>query len=126
MNGLADAVLVVHAALVLFIVGGLFAIWLGAAFNWRWVRGRGFRGVHLAAIGVVALLALLEHEHFEQRAIVFGATLVMLGGIEQQLHHRLPADALVVACRRCAKKRRRDGDEGSELIDRLVAVFESR
>ena len=59
MNRLADAVLVVHAALVLFIVGGLAAIWLGAAFNWRWVRGRAFRGVHLAAIGVVALLALL-------------------------------------------------------------------
>src|ERR1700761_1360961 len=59
MNSLADAVLVVHAALVLFIVGGLAAIWLGALFDWRWVRGRGFRGVHLAAIGVVVLLALL-------------------------------------------------------------------
>jgi hypothetical protein len=59
MNGLADAVLVVHAALVVFIVGGLVAVWVGAAFNWRWVRGRGFRGVHLAAICVVALLALL-------------------------------------------------------------------
>ncbi|CAB3761484.1 DUF2784 domain-containing protein [Paraburkholderia humisilvae] len=59
MNGLADAVLVVHAALVLFIVGGLAAIWLGALFDWQWVQGRVFRCVHLAAIGVVALLALL-------------------------------------------------------------------
>ncbi|MFC0401267.1 DUF2784 domain-containing protein [Paraburkholderia rhizosphaerae] len=58
MTGLADTVLVVHAAIVLFIVGGLVAIWLGALFNWPWVRGRVFRGVHLAAIGVVALLAL--------------------------------------------------------------------
>jgi len=59
MNRLADAVLVLHAALVVFIVGGLLAIWLGAASDWRWVRGRAFRGLHLAAIGVVALLALL-------------------------------------------------------------------
>jgi hypothetical protein len=59
VTALADAVLVVHAALVLFIVGGLAAIWVGAAFHWRWVRSRVFRGVHLAAIGIVALLALL-------------------------------------------------------------------
>jgi hypothetical protein len=59
VNGLADVVLVVHAAIVLFIVGGLAAIWLGALFDWRWVRGRVFRGAHLAAIGVVALLAVL-------------------------------------------------------------------
>ncbi|HVE06384.1 MAG TPA: DUF2784 domain-containing protein [Paraburkholderia sp.] len=55
---LADAVLVVHAALVLFIVGGLAAIWLGAALHWDWVHNRGFRGVHLCAIVVVAALAL--------------------------------------------------------------------
>jgi MFS family permease len=59
MNGLADVVLVVHAAIVLFIVGGLVAIWIGALFGWRWVRSRAFRAAHLAAIGVVALLALL-------------------------------------------------------------------
>ncbi|HEY3598385.1 MAG TPA: DUF2784 domain-containing protein [Paraburkholderia sp.] len=59
MSAVADAVLVMHASLVLFIVGGLIAIWLGAACHWRWVRGPGFRLVHLSAIGVVAVLALL-------------------------------------------------------------------
>jgi Protein of Unknown function (DUF2784) len=59
MSWLADAVLVLHAALVLFIVGGLAAIWLGAQLHWRWVHGRVFRSVHLLAIVVVAALALL-------------------------------------------------------------------
>ncbi|CAD6507237.1 hypothetical protein LMG24235_00052 [Paraburkholderia sabiae] len=60
MIGLADAVLVVHALIVLFIVGGLLAIWTGAAMRQAWVRNRAFRIVHLAAIGVVAMLAALD------------------------------------------------------------------
>lgn len=60
MNWLANTVLVLHALLVLFIVGGLVAIWLGAWLKRGWVRNRVFRIVHLAAIGVVALLAVLE------------------------------------------------------------------
>nr|WP_274389223.1 DUF2784 domain-containing protein [Paraburkholderia tagetis] len=57
---MANTVLVLHALLVLFIVGGLVAIWLGAWLKRGWVRNRVFRIVHLAAIGVVALLAILE------------------------------------------------------------------
>ncbi|HWT38774.1 MAG TPA: DUF2784 domain-containing protein [Paraburkholderia sp.] len=60
MIWLADAVLVLHALIVLFIVGGLLAIWAGAALQHAWVRNRAFRIVHLAAIGVVALLAALD------------------------------------------------------------------
>ncbi|MEM5368505.1 DUF2784 domain-containing protein [Paraburkholderia azotifigens] len=60
MIGLADAVLVLHALIVLFIVGGLLAVWAGAALHRTWVRNRAFRIVHLAAIGVVALLAVLD------------------------------------------------------------------
>ncbi|CAM2186202.1 DUF2784 domain-containing protein [Paraburkholderia sacchari] len=60
MNWLANTVLVLHALLVLFIVGGLAAIWLGAWLKRGWVRNRVFRIVHLAAIGVVALLAVLD------------------------------------------------------------------
>ncbi len=60
MSWVADAVLVVHASIVLFIVGGLVAIWVGAGLHWSWVRERGFRIVHLCAIGVVAALALLD------------------------------------------------------------------
>ena len=51
----ADAVLVVHAAFVAFVVAGLAAIYLGGALGWSWVRGRGFRLAHLAAIAVVVV-----------------------------------------------------------------------
>ena len=55
----ADALLVAHFLTAAFVVGGLPLIWLGAAVGWRWVRNRWFRVVHLAAIGVIALEALL-------------------------------------------------------------------
>jgi len=54
---LADLILFVHFAFVLFVVGGLALVWLGAALGWRWVRNRWFRLAHLAAIGYVALEA---------------------------------------------------------------------
>lgn len=56
---LADLVLVVHFAFVLFVVGGFAAIWLGAALGWSWVRNRVFRYAHLAAIVFVAAQALV-------------------------------------------------------------------
>ena len=56
----ADVVLVLHALVVSFIVGGFAAIWLGAALEWQWVRERRFRFTHVLAIGVVALLAALD------------------------------------------------------------------
>lgn len=59
MNGWADVVLVVHALIALGIVFGLLAIWLGAGLGWAWVRNPLWRGLHLAAIGVVAGLAAL-------------------------------------------------------------------
>lgn len=55
---LADFILIVHFAFVLFIVGGLAAIWAGAALGWRWVRDFRFRIAHLAAIVFVAGEAL--------------------------------------------------------------------
>jgi len=56
---LADVVLIVHFAFVLFVVGGLAAVWAGAAAGWRWVRNFRFRVAHLAAIGFVAAESLL-------------------------------------------------------------------
>jgi hypothetical protein len=54
---LADVVLVLHFAYVLFVVGGLAAIWAGYAFGWRWVRNWWFRVLHLCAIGLVVIEA---------------------------------------------------------------------
>lgn len=64
---LADAVLLLHFAVVVFVVGGLVAI---IVFNLRggaragswgrsWVNGPAFRWTHLAAIGVVVLQSWL-------------------------------------------------------------------
>jgi hypothetical protein len=58
MRVLADSILVVHVAFVLFVVAGLPAIWLGAALHWRWVRSFAFRIAHLGAITFVALEAV--------------------------------------------------------------------
>jgi Protein of Unknown function (DUF2784) len=56
---LADAVLLLHAAVVLFVVGGLVLVWLGNAVGWSWVNRWWFRLLHLAAIGVVVAQAWL-------------------------------------------------------------------
>ena len=58
---IADAVLVFHFLVVVFIVGGLILTWVGAVFHWQWVRNRWFRYLHLAAIVFVALEALLGY-----------------------------------------------------------------
>ena len=55
---LADLVLIAHFAFVLFVVGGLAVVWLGAAAGWRWVRNVWFRAAHLAAIAFVAAESL--------------------------------------------------------------------
>ncbi|BBU31537.1 hypothetical protein BTHE68_52710 [Burkholderia sp. THE68] len=60
MNSLANTILVLHALIVLFIVGGLIAIWAGAAFGCAWARNRVFRIAHIVAIGIVATLAVVE------------------------------------------------------------------
>jgi polyferredoxin len=54
---LADAVLVLHTAVVLFVVGGLVLTLAGAWRGWRWVRRLSFRLAHLAAIGFVVVQA---------------------------------------------------------------------
>jgi hypothetical protein len=56
---LADAILVVHAAFVLFVVGGLVATWIGLALGLPFARNPWFRGAHLAAIGFVVIETLL-------------------------------------------------------------------
>ena len=56
---LADAVLLLHAAVVAFVIGGLFLILVGNSRSWRWVNGPLFRCAHLGAIAVVVAQAWL-------------------------------------------------------------------
>lgn len=58
MHSLADLILLIHCAFVVFVTGGLLLIWIGVACRWRWVRDFWFRVAHLAAISFVALEAL--------------------------------------------------------------------
>ena len=56
---LADVLVIVHFLVVAFIVGGLIAVWIGAALGWRWIRNPWLRYLHLGAIAFVAAEALL-------------------------------------------------------------------
>lgn len=56
---LADIVLVIHFCYVLFVVGSLPVIWIGAYFKRSFVRNRSFRFLHLGAILFVVAESLL-------------------------------------------------------------------
>ncbi len=55
----ADVLVFIHSLYVLFTVGGALLILAGGLFRWSWVRGRLFRIIHLCAVLLVALEALL-------------------------------------------------------------------
>ena len=59
MQPLADLILALHFAYVLFVVGGLALIWVGVWRGWRWVRNVWFRALHALAIGLVAVEGLI-------------------------------------------------------------------
>ncbi len=54
---LADALLVIHFAFVVFVVSGFVLILAGLLARWSWIHNRIFRITHLVAIGVVVLQA---------------------------------------------------------------------
>lgn len=56
---LADAVLALHFATVMFVVGGLILIVVGNLKGWRWVNSLWFRLLHLVAIAIVVAEAWL-------------------------------------------------------------------
>ena len=55
---LADAIVVIHLAAVLFIIAGLPLIYVGVALRWAWVRDWRWRALHLGTIGFVAAESL--------------------------------------------------------------------
>ncbi len=56
---IADLVVAIHLGYVLFTVGGELLILIGAPLRWKWIRRRWFRIVHLAAVALVAVEALV-------------------------------------------------------------------
>ena len=55
----ADALLVLHTMLVVFVILGLVATFAGYFLHWQWVRNFWFRLSHLAVIAVVVLQSWL-------------------------------------------------------------------
>jgi hypothetical protein len=58
-QSLANAVLIAHVGIVLFIIGGLLLTLLGAALHWQWVKNFWFRALHLVGIAYIAMEAWL-------------------------------------------------------------------
>jgi len=56
---LANTVLILHVAIVLFIILGLVLTLAGGPLKWQWVRNFYFRAVHLAGIAYIAAEAWL-------------------------------------------------------------------
>ena len=56
---MANAILLAHAAFVVFVVAALPAIWIGAALGRRFAFNPWFRGAHLAAIAFVVVESVL-------------------------------------------------------------------
>lgn len=55
----ADALLIIHALFIAFVVFGLIGIIAGLVRGWRWTRNPWFRLAHLGAIGIVVLQSWL-------------------------------------------------------------------
>lgn len=56
-ESLADAVLLVHALFIVFVIGGFLLTVIGIWLRWVWVRSPLFRVLHLAAILLVVAQA---------------------------------------------------------------------
>ena len=56
---LADAVLLLHFAVVVFVIGGLVVVLVGNRLRWPWVNALSFRVAHVLAIGVVVVQSWL-------------------------------------------------------------------
>lgn len=56
---LADSVLALHFAVVVFVVGGALAVFIGNRIAWTWVNRWWFRLTHLAAVLVIVLQSWL-------------------------------------------------------------------
>lgn len=54
---MADAILIVHFAIVMFVVVGFMLILTGLLARWTWIHHRTFRIVHLVAVVFIAMQA---------------------------------------------------------------------
>lgn len=103
---LADSVLLLHAAVVLFVVGGWLLIVAGPRRRWRFIDALGFRLLHLATIafvviqswlGAVCPLTLLESWLRRQAGSVAGYRDGFIAfWLQRLLFHEAPAWVFVL------------------------------
>jgi hypothetical protein len=61
---LAQGVLALHVAIILFNIFGLVAVPMGAVFHWEFVRLFWWRALHIASLVIVAIQAVLGEACF--------------------------------------------------------------
>jgi hypothetical protein len=100
---LANAVLVLHVAIVAFVIGGLLLIVLGnrRPHAWGWVNAWWFRLAHLGAIGIVVaeawfgitcpLTTLEAWLRVQAGAPVYGGSGFIEHWLQRLLYHDAPA-----------------------------------
>jgi len=102
----ADATLVLHVMYVMFVVLGLFIIYVGYFANWSWVRNRWFRILHLCAIALVVLqtwvgvmcpLTILEMALREKAGVTTYSGSFIQHWLQSLLYYDLP-DWVFVLC----------------------------
>ena len=87
----ADALLALHGAIVLFVVGGLLYVWAGYRHGWPGARPWALRLAHAAAIGIVAAQAWLGRLlHWDAPPWVFTAAYTLFGLAVLATWWRLP------------------------------------
>jgi hypothetical protein len=59
MSLIADAVLVIHFSVVIFVSGGLLLVPLGYQFCWGWLANKRLRIIHAGAMAFVTLETIL-------------------------------------------------------------------
>lgn len=102
----ADLILIVHVAVVVFIVGGLLLIWVGAWRGWRVARNRCFRLWHVAAMAMVLIQTLIGvlcpltvwEAALRERAgqPAYGDATFVQYWLQRLLYWELPASAFLV------------------------------
>jgi hypothetical protein len=101
----ADLVLTLHVLFVAFVIVGLVLIFFGWSGNWRWVRNRRFRILHLVAIAVVVIqswvgvlcpLTKIEMALRERAGDTTYSGAFIAHWLEDILYYRAPAWVFVV------------------------------
>ncbi|WP_372720684.1 DUF2784 domain-containing protein [Immundisolibacter sp.] len=103
---LADTVLLLHFAVVVFVVGGLVAVCVGNVKNWRWVNSPVFRLAHVTAIAIAVAqawlgqlcpLTILESWLREQAGEAAYAASFIEHWVQRVLYYEAPLWALALA-----------------------------